>query len=261
VALMADIYSNADKVYVCLGDPKHAWDASDATRIITSLAPQIDHALTKYGGFDEIPHLHGDEVDSYSLLNWAAIKEMLYAMLGHSSSNLQASSLIKPNYKLSVEDVYVEFVQKWLEANRLPYLLWCFNHKSSPPPYSGISTQVHNGIHIASWCPRWNYIPIGGSRINVEKEQGWYNSSADAGLPSAQLVLRRLTCDSVARTFETLDELPRQLGINADFRSSRTGDENQVDLPMLDRLGVYKRSNIQCPPCRERHHQASVTIT
>ena len=96
-------------------------------------------------------------------------------MLGHSSSNLQASSLIKPDYKLSVEDVYVEFVQRWLEANRLPYLLWCVT-------YSGISTQVHNGIHIASWCLRWNYIPIGGSRINVEKEQGWYNSSADTVL-------------------------------------------------------------------------------
>ena len=78
---MADRYSNAYKVYVCLGVPKHAWDASDATRIITSLAPPIDHALTKHGGFDEIPHLHGDEVDSYSLLNWAAIKEMLHSFL------------------------------------------------------------------------------------------------------------------------------------------------------------------------------------
>lgn len=75
VAMMGDIYSNADSVFVCLGDSP---TACDAARIVAELSPHVDRELKRYGTFDKIPDISPDEITSCDMFHWEAFRSMMH---------------------------------------------------------------------------------------------------------------------------------------------------------------------------------------
>jgi hypothetical protein len=148
-------------------------------------------------------------------------RDYIFSLLSHPSSRLQSlelqSPLIQPDYTTSVGSVFIQFAIAWLERSSQAYLLACVNHKQLPPLNSGCSSDNGRALEIPSWCPRWDYLPLGGSRLDVETDPRWYNASALTEfrfrtLPGDQLEVRAILYDAISETFAALKDLPVPTG-------------------------------------------------
>lgn len=76
VALMGEVYTKADCVFVSLGDSLTAIDAAQA---IAALRPHITACLAIHSTFDDMPDLSAEDIQGWSKLDWKAIQNMLSA--------------------------------------------------------------------------------------------------------------------------------------------------------------------------------------
>lgn len=143
-------------------------------------------------------------------------RDFIYAFLGHPSARTELLS-IQPKYEDTVEDVYVSFGIELLRRSGKPYMLSCVNHDALP--HSGVNLDQHR---MPSWCPRWNHVPLGGSRLETS------NNSFRAAIsskfrfqarPDNCLRLRGFIYDVIIQTFACFDDLPTLGDIDAEKSS------------------------------------------
>jgi len=148
----------------------------------------------------------------------------LYAFLGHPSFQTQESTgsspspIIQPNYSLAPQAVYLDFAKAWLEYSRQPYLLSCVDHSDLSLTCGGDGRKGQPYLELPSWCPRWNYQPLGGIRLSTERGAWGYRSSDTTEFhheisAANELRVRGHIFDTVVHTFERLSELsdPREI--------------------------------------------------
>ncbi|RDW87523.1 hypothetical protein BP5796_03217 [Coleophoma crateriformis] len=174
-------------------------------------------------------------------------RDYIFSLLGHPSSKLpllraeQQSPLTEPNYTASVGGVFTQFAIAWLERSRKAYLFSCVNHKQLPPLHAGYSSSHTNRLEIPSWCPRWDYLPLGGSRLDVETDKRWYNASASTEfgfriLPENRLEVRAILYDTISETFPALKDLP--IPVVVDTKSTRDSICSVSEIETALKLGL-----------------------
>ncbi|RDW73263.1 hypothetical protein BP6252_07170 [Coleophoma cylindrospora] len=203
-------------------------------------------------------------------------RDYIFSLLGHPSSRLPPlrvelqSPLIEPNYTTSVASVFIQFAIAWLERSRQAYLFSCVNHKQLPPPYAGCSSSHTNRLEIPSWCPRWDFLPLGGSRLDIETDKRWYNTSASTEfgfrrLPEDRLEVRAILYDTIFETFAALKDLP--VPVVVDAKSARvsicSASEIETALKLsslcgsiLESMGKQSSSN----PLKEQSIQDAIFV-
>jgi hypothetical protein len=164
---------------------------------------------------------------SASSFNTTDQRDHIYAFLGHPSLRLHGSDeslqslVIRPDYALASQQVYLDFAITWLAWSHRSFLLSCVNHRSLPLPCEDHSTSRGICLDLPSWCPRWDYMPLGGTRFSTERESWGFRSSGITTfryeLSSAnELKLRGFPFDTIACTFQTFAELPDPLEVGTD---------------------------------------------
>lgn len=144
-------------------------------------------------------------------------RDYIFAFLGHPSANQAVtdvgSSMIVPDYDATATSVFVLFARNWLEHSRQPHLLSCVNHKDLPEAQPGKVVDDFPLIGSPSWCPRWDHVPLGGSRLVDESAGHTYRAASSTQfefqvLPGNCLELRGFDYDVVVDTIDSLKELP-----------------------------------------------------
>ncbi|RYN37584.1 hypothetical protein AA0119_g654 [Alternaria tenuissima] len=152
-------------------------------------------------------------------------RDHIFGLLGHPSVGLRPpgegelqSLIITPDYRGSMEKVFLDFAISWLKHTAKPYLFSCISHLTLPPAFEeGRSSGCVRNLDLPSWCPSWNYNPTGGTRLSVERERQWYAASADSQFrfqiqPPNRLEVKGILYDAIIKTFPTLDELIIPIG-------------------------------------------------
>lgn len=78
--------------------------------------------------------------------------------------------------------------------------------------YGGDGRKVEPYLELPSWCPRWNYQPLGGIRLSTERGAWGYRSSGTTEFHHEisgpnDLKVRGHIFDTIAHAFERLSEL------------------------------------------------------
>jgi hypothetical protein len=152
-------------------------------------------------------------------------RDHIFGLLGHPSIKLQSpgqaepqSLVIYPDYKASVETVFLDFSISWLKHTAKPYLFSCVNHVTLPPAFrKELSSSVIRKCNLPSWCPRWNYNPLGGTRLSIEGARQWYAASAGSQFcfevqSKRRLEVKGILYDEIIQIFPSLDELEIPVG-------------------------------------------------
>lgn len=182
-------------------------------------------------------------------------RDYIFGLLCHPSVNVQSheqaptqSLIVRPDYRATVETVFLDFAISWLKYTSKPYLLSCVNH--APPiacekvcPSSSIPQ-----LDLPSWCPRWDYNPLGGTRLSVERTRSWYAASADSSFcfrlrSRSRLEVKGIIYDEIAQTFPSLDEVVTPIG--RQIRSGET-DLTGQELSVALKLSYLCGRILQC---------------
>jgi hypothetical protein len=152
-------------------------------------------------------------------------RDHIFGLLGHPSIKLQSpgqaesgSLIIHPDYNASVETVFLNFAISWLKQTAKPYLFSCVSHVGLPLAFRrGHSSSRRRTLDIPSWCPRWDYNPLGGTRLSIEGARQWYSASAGSRFcfelqSERRLKVKGILYDEIIQTFPSLDELDISVG-------------------------------------------------
>lgn len=173
--------------------------------------------------------------------------------------------LMEPDYRASPRDVFVRFAYLWLDISRQPHILSCVNHESLPEVGSSKPGNTVHQHEVPSWCPRWDYIPTGGSRLVDESYGNSFNAAKSTKfefqpLPGDgdRLELRGFSCDVVVKTFDCLDRLTRELlcGHPEDLVLDIRNMANYIGLAIL----CYEVLNWAGDPVSSPHRSANDII-
>lgn len=173
-------------------------------------------------------------------------RDYIYALLGHpllKARGAASSALVRPDYTLPEGEIFLQFATAWLEADPEPYILSCVNHRWLPPPRGVLSVQPSdvNALEIPTWCPRWDYIPLGGTRIMIESRCGYWDASSSRKFwfrrEGGILEIECLPFDTVSNTFLTIDEIELS-HIDQQHRYHCSNIFNIRELDFITKLGI-----------------------
>lgn len=198
--------SRIRQIYQISGWTTHQiWLSFDATRRDTT------GLFTPFNFLDLLSHV------SYRCASTDP-RDYIFALLGHPSSQSidhgSQSFVTNPDYVSSVKNVYLRFAIAWLEYSAEPYLFSCVSHLTLPGnSEKGQSLTPRHQLDLPSWCPHWDYNPLGGNRLDVERApKRWYAASRASPfvfriVQQEQLELKGILHDQVTQTFPKLNEL------------------------------------------------------
>lgn len=144
-------------------------------------------------------------------------RDYIFAFLGHPSAQVQlrgdtSDLVIVPDYDDSIRSTFVKFALKWLKRSQRPHLFSCVNHESLPPLHAGKHSDRLHKLEYPTWCPRWDHIPLGGSRLVDESHGNPYLAAASTkfqfqDLTGDRIKVRGFTLDTITGRLPRLDEL------------------------------------------------------
>jgi hypothetical protein len=142
----------------------------------------------------------------------------IFGLNGHPAIKLRPpgqgesqSLIIRPDYRASMETTFLNFAISWLKHTTKPYLFSCISHATLPTAFEqGQSESCVRKLDVPSWCPRWDYNPLGGTRLSVEGARPWYAASASSKFyfqirSQNRLEVKGVLYDEIIETFPTLD--------------------------------------------------------